>query len=150
MKLIPPIKIRVSPLGYAIAALTVLEVVLVVVSLTLPWGLTSSGSDIRFTLAGLLPWFGFIPVFLQAGFLIVDSRSLRTLYVVGIFVVGAFIILVHSLTYLQYSEFEFGFYTGFTLGAAVLLAGALCMTEQKYFDRMAEKGKARSIPVSFG
>lgn len=144
----PSLKIRVSLLTYVIAGLMLLEIVLAVLALSLPWGKTSAGTDIRFALAGLLPWFGFIPVLLQAGFLAVDSRGLQTLYMVMDFLIGAFIILVHYLTYLKYSDFEFGFFLVFMLGAVVIVTGVVCMIERKVFGGLIERGKARTLPAS--
>lgn len=125
----PGLKRKMTPLAGAVFALMAVEVVLVVLSLTLPWGETSGGTDIRSGLAGLLPWFGFIPVLLQAGCLVVKSPLLRTFYLVAIFLTGSFLVFVQGLTHLKYSSFQAGFYLVFVLGGAVILTGAVCWIE---------------------
>lgn len=146
----PRFKIRVSPLTYVILGLMVAEVILAILSLSLPWGETSAGTDIRFGLAGLLPWFGFIPVLLQLGYIAVEAAVLQGLYLVANFVIGAFLIFVQTLTYLRYSSFELGFYLVFALGALVILTGVICLIENRVYSRLREKGRARDIPVTFG
>jgi hypothetical protein len=146
----PRIKVRVSALTWTIAGLMVVEVALAIMSLSLPWGNTASGSDIRFGLAGLLPWFGFIPVLLQLGYLVVELGVLQVLYLIANFVVGAFLIFVQYLTYLKYSSFEAGFYLVFALGGVVILTGFVCLVERHLHARLREKGRAREIPVTFG
>jgi hypothetical protein len=143
-------KLRVSPLMYVIGILMALELILAILCLSLPWGKTANGSDIRFQLAGLLPWFGFIPVLLQGGFLVVDAGPLQTLYLVLNFLIGAFILLVQYLTHLKYSNSEFGFYLVFALGGLVIITGIICLVEKRLFSRMTDSGKARGIPVTFG
>ncbi|MHB8893639.1 MAG: hypothetical protein ACYC99_00465 [Candidatus Geothermincolia bacterium] len=147
---VPKFKIRISPLTYAVLGLMFAEIVLTIMSLSLPWGKTAAGTDIRFGLAGLLPWFGFIPVLLQLGYVAVESRVLQGLYLVANFVIGMFIILVQVLTYLRYSTFEFGFFLVFVLGAVIIATGIVCLVERRVYGRMREKGRAREIPVTFG
>jgi hypothetical protein len=146
----PRFKIRVSPLTYALLGLMVVEIVLAIMSLNLPWGKTSSGTDIRLGLSGLLPWFGFIPVLLQLGYIVVEARVLQGLYLVANFLIGAFLIFVQTLTYLRYSSYEFGFYLVFALGAVVMVAGIVCLVENRIYERLKQKGRAREIPVTFG
>lgn len=146
----PKFKIRVSPLTYTVLGLMVAEVVLAILSLSLPWGETSSGTDIRFGLAGLLPWFAFIPVLLQAGYIAVESRVLQVLYLIANFLIGAFLIFVQTLTLLRYSSFDVGFYLVFALGALVIVAGIVCLVEKRVYGKLLDKGKAREIPVTFG
>jgi hypothetical protein len=146
----PKVKIRISPLTYVIAGLIVSEVVLAILCLSLPWGNTASGTDIRFGIAGLLPWFGFIPALLQVAYLAVESTSLRGLYLVMNFLIGIFIILVQYLTYIRYSNFKPGFYLVFVLGGLVLLTGIVCLVEKRAFTRLQEKGRTGEIPVTFG
>lgn len=146
----PKIKIRVSPLTYVVGGFMVAEVVLAIVCLSLPWGTSSTGADIRFGLAGLLPWFAFIPVLLQAGFIAVDSGILQGFYLIMNFLIGAFILFVHYLTLLKYSSFQTGFYVVFVLGALVIVTGFICMVEKRIHNRLVEKGKAKVIPGTFG
>ncbi len=146
----PRIKIRLSPLTYALMALMLIEIVLSIMSLSLPWGRTSAGTDIRFGVAGLLTWFGFIPVFLQVGYIAVESRVFQTLYIVTDFLIGAFLIFVQTLTYLRYEHFEFGFFLVFALGAVVVLAGILCVIEKRIHPKLQARGRAREIPITFG
>jgi len=61
----PKVKIRISALTYVVIGLMAAEVILSILCLSMPWGNTASGTDIRFGIAGLLPWFGFVPVLLQ-------------------------------------------------------------------------------------
>jgi type III secretory pathway component EscS len=145
---LPSVKIRVSPMLFVVGGMMALEVVIAILALSLPWGRTASGSDIRFQLAGLLPWFALVPVLLQAGFLVVDSRPLRVLYMVLNFLIGAFIVLVQYLTYLQYSEFELGFYLVFILGALVILSGLMCVIERRLYSRTSDEGIAPDMSVT--
>ncbi|HEY5502342.1 MAG TPA: hypothetical protein VIJ97_03460 [Candidatus Anoxymicrobiaceae bacterium] len=146
----PKIKIRVSPLTFVVGGFMVAEVVLAIICLSLPWGASSTGTDIRFGLAGLLPWFAFIPVLLQAGYMAVDSGVLQGFYIIMNFLIGAFIIFVQYLTLLKYSTFQTGFYLVFVLGGLVILTGFICMIEKRVHNRLVEKGKAKVIPVTFG
>ncbi len=146
----PKIKIRVSPLTFVVGGFMVAEVVLAIICFSLPWGNSSSGTDIRFGLAGLLPWFAFIPVLLQAGYMAVDSGVLQGFYIIMNFLIGAFIIFVQYLTLLKYSTFQTGFYLVFVLGGLVILTGFICMIEKRVHNRLVEKGKAKVIPVTFG
>src|SRR5450756_239867 len=100
----PKVRIRISALTYVVIGLVAAEVVLSILCLSMPWGNTASGTDIRFGIAGLLPWFGFVPVLLQIGYLAVESSTLRGLYLVINFLIGAFIILVQYLTCLLYTS----------------------------------------------
>ena len=146
----PKLKIRVSPLTYVVLGMMVVEVVLAIICLSLPWGTSSAGSDIRFGLAGLLPWFAFIPVLLQGGYMAVDSGVLQGFYIIMNFLIGAFIIFVQYLTWLKYSTFQSGFYLVFVLGGLVILTGLVCMVEKRVHNYLVEKGKAKVIPVTFG
>jgi hypothetical protein len=146
----PRLKVRISALAWTIVGLMVVEVALAIMALSLPWGNTAAGSDIRFGLAGLLPWFGFIPVLLQLGYLVVEAGVLQVLYLIANFVVGAFLIFVQYLTYLKYSDFEIGFYLVFVLGGVVIITGIVCLIERRFHERLKEKGRAREIPVTFG
>ena len=146
----PKIEIRVSALTFVVAGFMVAEIAIAIVCLSLPWGASSAGGDIRFGLAGLLPWFAFIPVLLQAAFLVVDSGVLQGFYLIMNFLIGAFIIFVHYMTYLKYSSFQTGFYLVFVLGALVIVTGILCMVERPVHRKMMAKGKAKLIPVTFG
>lgn len=146
----PRLKIRISPLTYTVLALMVVEIVLAILSLSLPWGETSSGADIRFGLAGLLPWFGFIPVLLQLGYVAVESRVLQGFYLVANFLIGAFLVFVQGLTYLRYTSFQIGFYLVFVLGGVVIVAGIVCYIESYTYRRMRDAGRAREIPITIG
>jgi type III secretory pathway component EscS len=146
----PKVRIRISALTYVVLGLMASELALSILCLSLPWGNTASGADIRFGIAGLLPWFGFLPVLLQAACLAVESSALRGLYLVMNFLIGVFIILVQYLTYIQYSNFKTGFYLVFVLGGIVLLAGIVCLVEKRSFTRLQEKGHTREFPVTFG
>jgi len=146
----PKIEIRVSPLTWVVGGFMVAEVVLAIICLSLPWGTSSTGADIRFGLAGLLPWFAYIPVLLQAGYLVVDSGVLQGFYLIMNFLIGAFILFVQYLTLLKYSSFRAGFYLVFVLGALVIVTGLVCMVEKRVHNRLVEKGKAKVIPVTFG
>jgi hypothetical protein len=146
----PKIKIRVSPLTFVVGGFMVAEVILAIICLSLPWGNSSSGTDIRFGLAGLLPWFAFIPVLLQAGYMAVESGVLQGFYIIMNFLIGAFIIFVQYLTWLKYSTFQTGFYLVFVLGGLVIFTGLICIVEKRVHNRLVEKGKAKVIPVTFG
>lgn len=147
----PEFKIRISPLAVVVAALVIAEIVIAIMCLSLPWGkAASSGTDIRFGLVGLLPWFAFIPVLLQIGYLVVDAGVLQTLYMVANFLIGGFIIFVQAISYLKYSSFEFGFYLVFVLGGLVILTGIVCAVEKGVYTRMEASGHTREIPVTFG
>jgi len=146
----PKVKIRISALTYVVIGLMAAEVILSILCLSMPWGNTASGTDIRFGIAGLLPWFGFVPVLLQIGYLAVESSTLRGLYLVINFLIGAFIILVQYLTYLRFSSFKPGFYLVFVLGGVVLLTGVVCLIEKRAYGKLEAKGRTKEIPVTFG
>jgi len=145
---LPKIRARVSALTYVVIGLMAAELILAVLCLSLPWGTSSTNTDIRFGLAGLLPWFAFIPVLLQAGFLAVDSAVLRGLYIIMNFLIGAFIIFVQYLTYLKYSSFQTGFYLVFVLGALVIFTGLVGLIEKHVHLKLLEEGRAEEIPVT--
>jgi len=148
---VPELKIRISPLAFVVAGLVVAEIVLAIMCLSLPWGkAASSGTDIRFGLFGLLPWFAFIPVLLQVAYLAVEAVVLQTLYLVANFLIGGFIIFVQTISYLKYSSFEFGFFLVFVLGGLVILTGIVCAVEKSVYSRMEASGHTREIPVTFG
>lgn len=147
---VPGLKRKTTPLTRAVFALMALEIVLAVLSLILPWGETSGGTDIRFGLAGLLPWFGFVPVLLQAGCLVVESPVLRAFYLVANFLAGAFLVFVQGLTHLRYSSFQAGFYLVFALGGVAILAGAACWAEGRERRRPRGCGRASDEPVAAG
>lgn len=146
----PKVRIRISALTYVVIGLVAAEVVLSILCLSMPWGNTASGTDIRFGIAGLLPWFGFVPVLLQVGYLAVESNALRVLYLVMNFLIGVFIILVQYFTYLRFSTFKPGFYLVFVLGGVVLLTGIICLIEKRAYGKLQEKGLTKEIPVTFG
>lgn len=146
----PKLKIRVSPLTFVVMGFMALEIALTIICLSLPWGASSTGTDIRFGLAGLVPWFGFIPVLLQAGYLAVEARVFQVLFLIANFLFGAFIIFVHYLTYLKYSSFNWGFYLVYFLGTLVIVTGLICMVERYAYTRLSERGRAKVIPVTFG
>lgn len=135
---LPALRVRMTPVSYVLGAVMLAEGVLAILCLSLPWGKTALGTDIRFGLAGLLPWFGFLPIAIQGAYLVVRSKALRVVYVVADLLLGAFILLVHYLTYVRYSNFQVGFWLVFVLGGAVVLGGVLCIAEGIVSDRVAE------------
>ena len=148
---LPRVRIRLSPLTYVIFGLMVVELILTILALSLPWGKAASGADVRFGLGGLLPWFGFVPVLLQVGYLAVEAGVLRGLYLVTNFMIGLFIIFVHYLTYIRNTaNFQWGFYLVFVLGGVILVTGIMCLVERAVYAGAEEKAPAGDIPVSFG
>lgn len=137
------IKIRVSVYTHVILVLCVLELLCVLLSLLLPWGKSALGDDIRAGQAGLLPWYLLVPILLQLACVTIESGVLQGFCIITNFVIGAFIIFDHCLTYIKYGGFKPGFYLMFAGGAIALLAGIACLIERRAFPRLLEAGKAR-------
>ncbi len=141
-------RIRVSGFAYSILIVCALELLAAILSLVLPWGLTSSGSDIKSGLEGLLPWFLFVPVLLQLGFLVLDIAILETLYLVVNFVISFFVLATHYITYLKYGpDLSPGFYLVFVAGGLAVIATFIGVFEKHYFYRLLSSGKARLVPI---
>lgn len=144
-------RVRVSVFTYVVVVLCALELVATLLALVLPWGTTASGNDIKSGLEGLLPWFLFVPVLLQLGFLVLDIVVLESLYLVANFLISFFVLATHYLTYLKYSPgFEPGFYFVFVAGGIALVATFVGLFEKIYFKRLLESGRARLIPLFGG
>ncbi|MFH1150472.1 MAG: hypothetical protein V1748_08355 [Actinomycetota bacterium] len=146
----PRFELRVSAFSWVILGVCALEVVFIALSLSLPWGRNASGEEIRFGLAGLLPWFAFVPVLIQLGFLGVSSRLFQGLYLLADFLIGAFILLVHYLAYVKYQDLRPGFYMMFVAGALIIAGGLVCLVERGVFGRLEAAGRARRLPVFLG
>lgn len=145
---IPATRIRVSRYTYLIAILGALQAAFAALSLLLPWGRTAAGHDIRIRMEGLLPWFMVVPVLLQLGFLLVESRFLQVIYIIANFLLALFILCVQYLSSLKYAMgLQAGFYMVYAGAAAALVAGILCMVETRAFPALLEKGKARTAPA---
>lgn len=150
-RLRPLLRIRISRFTYLLLGLAVLQLLLMVLSLLLPWGNNAAGEDIRTTLSGLLPWFMLIPILLQMGFITMESAFLQSIYIVSDFIVSAFIVLVHYLTFIRYeSDFRLGYYLLFAACGMALASGVVCMVEKRRFSRLLERGAARVVPLSIG
>lgn len=139
---------RKSGFTYVIVVLCALEFLCVVLALALPWGLDASGSEIKSSLEGLLPWFLFVPILLQLGFLLVGASVLQGLYMVANFVIAAFVVGVHYLTCLKYEGgFQMGFYLVFLGAGLAIVTGVVCLVERRAFPGLREDGKAEIVCV---
>jgi hypothetical protein len=143
-------ELRISVFTWLILGICALEVAFTALALSLPWGLNGSGGEIKFGLAGLLPWFALVPVLIQLGFLAVNSRLFQGLYLLADFLIGVFILLVHYLAYVKYHDLRPGFFMLFVVGALVIAGGLVCVIERGMFGRLEKAGKARRLPVVFG
>jgi len=142
------VTVRKSRFTYVIVVLCALEFLCAVLALALPWGLDASGSGIKSSLEGLLPWFMFVPILLQIGFLLVGARVLQGLYMVANFVIAAFVIGVHYLTCLKYEGgLEPGFYVVFLGAGLAIVAGVVCLVERRAFPGLREAGKAEVVCI---
>ena len=142
------VTVRKSVFTYVIVVLCALEFLCAVLALVLPWGLDASGSGIKLSLEGLLPWFMFVPILLQLGFLLVGARVLQGLYMVANFVIAAFVIGVHYLTCLKYEGgSQSGFYLVFLGAGLAIVAGVVCLVERRAFPGLREDGKAEIVYV---
>lgn len=143
-------ELRISVFTWLILGICALEVAFTALALSLPWGLNGSGGEIKLGLAGLLPWFAFVPVLVQLGFLAVSSRLFQGLYLLADFLIGIFILLVHYLAYVKYNDLKPGFYMLFVVGALIIAGGLVCALERRMFPRLEEAGRGRRLPVVFG
>ncbi|MBU4194659.1 MAG: hypothetical protein KKF66_06660 [Actinobacteria bacterium] len=142
------VTVRKSGFTYVIVALCALELLCAVLALVLPWGLDASGNEIKSSLEGLLPWFMFIPILLQLGFLLVEVRVLQGLYMLSNFIIAVFVVGVHYLTCLKYEGgFEPGFYFVFLGAGLAIIAGVVCLVEGRAFPGLRAAGRADIVPV---
>jgi len=121
-----------SPFFYAIITLSLIQICLIVLSLTLPWGKTYSGSEIRSSAEGLLPWFLIVPVLLQVGLLFVRTKPLAAIYLSLNFIVAAYAGATQIIALIRYSNsVEVGFYMVFPDVAIAILAGLFCVIRRR-------------------
>ena len=147
----PRITFRKSGLTYAIGLLCVLELLCVVLTLVLPWGLDASGNEIKSSLEGLLPWFMLVPILLQLGFLAVGAGVFQGLYLVSNFVISLFVLGVHFISYVKYDGgLEPGFYFVFVGAGIAIVAGVVCLVERRVFPGLRAAGKAEIVTITGG
>ena len=107
-------------------ALMLIQILLVILSLLLPWGKTMDGTDIRSRAEGLLPWFLIVPLVIQLGMLKVRQGALRNIYLALALVIAFLSIGVHSISLIRYSQrISGGFYILFPLCVISLISSFL-------------------------
>ncbi len=140
------IVIRYSPLTLLVLLLVALEVLAIILSMTLPWGMTTAGKDIRLGLEGLIPWFLLVPVLLQLAFFTIKTRAFRTFYVILGVLIALFAIGMQYLTSIKFdTSFKAGFYMVFVAAAIAVVVSLFEAVEATVFPRMLAKGSAREI-----